>query len=386
MYRLGLIALVLMSLSIQAQPEALSEEAKTALATGQTAMQVALSSYERHYPDLPLWREAIRYGKQATALAPESPETLSFLAEAYSRSNWPGPAWQAWNDYLNEGYELDNEAVPLFVGAGEQLGYTRYSQGKLEEALEIYQHVIEVVPYDKEALVWTGRILLEMGRPDEALPYWETVVSRDSTDERASYFLQLAQNQLQWGRDAATAFQEGISLYEKGELQKAVLRFQAAAEQNTNFTDAYIWSGRTLLDLGRPAEAIPYWQTAAERDPNDERSAYFLQLAQDQSTWGAEVTNAFRTGVQAYEQGNLDAATSQFERATSLRSDYAEAWAWRGRVAFERGQLQRFERFLQSRQQSYNPRMKPIVTFSRNPSAALSRRAQQVNGVQPFTA
>lgn len=335
MYRLGVIILLLM-LTVQAQSR-LSEEAQTALATGQTAMQVALSSYERHYPDLPLWREAIRYGKEATKLAPDAPEPLRFLAEAYSRSNWPGPAWQTWNDYLSEGYTLDNEAVPLFVSAGEQLGYTRYSQGQAEAALEIYQYIIEVVPYDKEAHVWAGRILLEMGRPDEALPYWETVVSRDSTDERATYFLQLTQNQVQWGRDAATAFQEGISLYEKGQLQEAALKFNSAAKQNTNFTDAYIWSGRTLLDLGRPAEAIPYWQTATELDTNDARSAYFLQLAQDQSTWGPEVANAFRAGVQAYKQGDLSTAASQFERATNLRSDYAEAWAWRGRVAFESG-------------------------------------------------
>lgn len=336
MHRLTFVTIIFLWLIVQAQSD-LSQEAQTALATGQTAMQVALSSYERHYPDLPLWREAIRYGKEAIELAPDNPDALRFLAEAYSRSNWPGPAWQAWNDYLTKGYTLDSETAPLYINTGEQLGYTRYSQGQADAALEVYKRILEIIPDNKEANVWTGRILLETGRPEEALPYWQAVVTRDSTDERAAYFLQLTQNQIQWGAGAATAFQEGISLYEKGQLQEAALKFSSAAQQNTNFTDAYIWSGRTLLDLGRPAEAVPYWQAATERDPNDTRSAYFLQLSQDQSTWGAEVANAFRAGVQAYEQGDINTAASQFERATSLRSDYAEAWAWRGRVAFENG-------------------------------------------------
>ena len=352
-YRLALVMIITWVLTAQAQSD-LGQEVQTALATGQTAMQIALSTYERHYPDLPLWREAIRYGKQATTLAPDNPEALSFLAEAYSRSSWPGPAWQTWNTYLDKGFSLDEETVPLFIAAGGQLGYTRYSQGQMEDALEVYRRVLEIAPDNKEANVWSGRILLETGRPAEALPYWENLASRDSSDERAAYFLQLTQNQIQWGAGAATAFQEGISLYEKGQLQEAALKFSNAAQQNPNFTDAYIWSGRTLLDLGRPAEAVPYWQAATERNPNDTRSTYFLQLAQDQSTWGPEVANAFRAGVQAYETGDLSAAASQFERATSLRGDYAEAWAWRGRVAFEQGNYNASQDFY-SRASSLQP-------------------------------
>ena len=313
----------------------LSAEAATALATGETAMQVALSRYEQHYPDRPLWREAIRYGQEARGLEPTRPEPLRFLAEAYSRTGWYGPAWQTWNDYLALGGNLDPAAVPLFTQVGGELAYDRYREDRVEDALAIYQRVSDIVPYDKEAFVWAGRLLLELNRAADALPYWQTVVERDSTDERAQHFLQLTQNEVQWGRDAARTYQEGLAHYEKGNLSDAADKFIQASELSEDFSDAYVWAGRSLLELGRPAQAVPYWRTLTQRDSADARASYFLQLAEDQAQWGAEVANAFREGVRAYEAEDLSAAAAAFDKATQLREDYAEAWAWRGRVAFE---------------------------------------------------
>lgn len=314
-----------------------SPEAQAQLEAARAAMQEALTTYERQYPDRPLWQQAIRAAKRATELAPEEGEPLRLLAEIYSRSNWYGPAWQAWNRYLEAGFALSSEVAPLYVEVGTELGYGAYSRGAKDEALGYYQRVIEEVPYSRDAYVWAGRILLEQGRPEEALPYWRTATERDPTDKGAAYFLQLAENEAEYGIAAGQAFQEGLSLYDEGQIQAASARFVAAARANEAFSEAYAWAGRTLLETGYPERAIPYWEALVERDPNDARAAYFLALARDQATWGPEAATDFRAGVAAYEAGDLDEAAARFRAATETRPNYAEAWAWRGRVAFERG-------------------------------------------------
>jgi adenylate cyclase len=47
--------------------------------------------------------------------------------------------------------------------------------------------------------------------------------------------------------------------------------------------------------------------------------------------------NAFREGVAHYEGGRFTEAEEQFARAAVLNPAYYEAWAWQGRIAFERG-------------------------------------------------
>ena len=253
--------------------------AQEALEAGEAAMQEALNSYSRNYPDQPLWREAINLGKEAVRLEPERPEPLRFLAEAYSRSNWYGPAYQTWTRYLDMGGELDSESVPLFAGVGNELGYTAYSRGDLQSAFNYYRSVIDTVPYDSEAYVWAGRILIESGNPDEAIPYWEAVVEREGGDERSQYFLALARDQSEWGVDAVTSFREGVQLYQDGENLRAREKFAEATVANDTYAEAWAWLGRTAFEMGDFPNAQEYYQSAAELEPSNETYSYFYNEA-----------------------------------------------------------------------------------------------------------
>lgn len=126
------------------------------------------------------------------------------------------------------------------------------------------------------------------------------------------------------------------SLYEQGKLRESLATYQQVIDEVPFDLEALGWAGRILLELREPEQAISYWATVAERDPRDGRGAYFLQLSRDQARWGVDAANAFREGVSFYEQGDLVQARERFARATSLNGDYTEAWAWLGRVAFER--------------------------------------------------
>jgi tetratricopeptide (TPR) repeat protein len=255
----------------------LSSEARAALERGEEKAQEALTIYERHNADFPLWREAIAQGRQALSLAPDHPAPLRFLAEAYSITLWYARAWEMWLRYEAAGGLLDPEARDMLARVGTQLGYLRYERGDLAGALEYYLQVIDRVPQDTEAYVWAGRISLELGQPEGAVPYWQEVLRRDPADSRAAYFLGLSHEQARWGAEAVDAFYEGVGLYEQGYLGEAQLRFASASELNPDYTEAWAWLGRTHFEQGNYRAARRAYRRARDLDPGNETYRYFVQ-------------------------------------------------------------------------------------------------------------
>lgn len=271
--------ILLLSGILFANAQTLVPAAQEALEKAEHAMQTALSSYERQYTDLPLWQEAIAQAKEAQRVAPNNLEPTRFLAEVYSRANWYGPAYQTWNTFLERGGQLDAEAVPLFVEVSAKLGFDAYQQKRPDDSLAYYLALIDQVPYDKEAYVWAARILLEQGKPKQAIPYWQTVVERDVTDDRAKYFLKIARAQSEWGIEAATAFEEGIILYGEGDMLRARERFARAVSFNESYAEAWAWLGRIEFEKASYAEAASYYQEATMLEPGNETYRYFYETA-----------------------------------------------------------------------------------------------------------
>jgi tetratricopeptide (TPR) repeat protein len=257
-----------------------SSQATTAeqlIADGRAVMEQAIAAYPKAYPDQPLWEEAIRLGKEAVGLAPNQPAPLRFLAEVYSRANWYGPAYQTWEKFLATGNPLDADAIPLFRAVTFELAYGAYDSGNFDTALQYFQRIIDLVPYDKDAHVWAGRVLLETNRPKEAIAYWQTAVDRDPTDERSQFFLKLSQDQAQWGIDAANAFREGVMLYEEGDLPRARERFNRAVGRNEMYAEAWAWLGRVEFEQGNYQNAVTYYQEASKLEPQNETYSYFYE-------------------------------------------------------------------------------------------------------------
>jgi tetratricopeptide (TPR) repeat protein len=260
-----------------AQGQPLPAAAQEAIEEGRAAMREALATYQAQYPDRPLWQEAFRHGRTARGLAPDQPEPLRFLAEAYSRANWYGPAWNAWLEYLEQGNPLDAEATPLFTEVGSQIGYNYYRQGRPDDATMVYRRIIDEVPFDLEAHTWMGRLLLETGKPEQAISYWQTVVDRNPEDDRAEYFLELAREQARWGSEAVNAFREGVRFYEEGALEKARERFARATSLNADYAEAWAWLGRVNFDRGDYRDARTFYGRASELAPGNETYGYFLE-------------------------------------------------------------------------------------------------------------
>jgi tetratricopeptide (TPR) repeat protein len=284
--RLRVALVVLVALGVGSAPAAgaapatpLPEGAATALAEAEATMAQALATYPAHYPDRPLWQQTYAAARRAARLAPDRPEPVRFLAEAYSRSRWYGPAWTTWREYVRRwGVPVlagDDRARGFIAAVGHELGWGAYSRGETDLALEYYLSVIDLVPDALDAHVWVGRILLETERPEGAVPYWRRVTELDPSDARARYFLELAQQQAIWGTRAVTAFREGVAFYEAGRRGEAEERFARAAVLNPAYPEAWAWQGRVAFERGDYAQSARLYERAAQLEPRNQTYAYF---------------------------------------------------------------------------------------------------------------
>ncbi|CAN5715838.1 hypothetical protein BH23DEI1_BH23DEI1_11120 [soil metagenome] len=285
-----------------AQPQSttpLPEGAAAALAEGGALMAEALSTYPAQYPDRPLWQQAFEAGQRAISLAPDRLEGVRFLAEAYSRSNWYGPAWEQWLEYRRRGgpdvFENDPAARELLAAVGHELGYGAYTRQEFDLALDYFLSIVDLVPDDINAHVWSGRILIETERPDGAVPYWRRVTELDPDDERAAYFLGLAQEQALWGTRAVNSFREGVAYYESDRRGEAEERFARAAVLNPGYVAAWAWHGRVAFERSSYAEAARLYERALGLDPGNENYTYFRREALRR----VGQTDAARTGEEA---------------------------------------------------------------------------------------
>jgi len=128
-----------------------------------------------------------------------------------------------------------------------------------------------------------------------------------------------------------------FAAYSRGDLQGAASQYALVINYVPENVEAHRWLGRIMLETRRPEQAIPAWRTVLELDPDAEGAAYFLELAQAQARWGIDAANDFYLGINRYEAGNLTQARTSFAAATARNAEYAAAWAWSGRVAFEQG-------------------------------------------------
>lgn len=262
----------------------LPREAQVALDDARAAAREALEVYGSPRPDQPLFREAIRLSRRAVNLAPDNPEALRFLAEVYGVTGFYGPSFSIWRRFAEAGGTLDADARAQLARSGAQVGYARYAQGDLEGALSAYRTVTELAPGNVLAQRWVGRILLEQGRAQAALPYWQWVLELHPGDEGAAYFLELAEAGVEHGVDAARAFYGGVSDYEAGRRGAAREGFLRATALAPDYTEAWGYLGRLAFEAGTFAEAETAYARAVELAPQNETYRYFLQQAQNRRT------------------------------------------------------------------------------------------------------
>jgi tetratricopeptide (TPR) repeat protein len=283
-----LLTALALSAPAAAQPtsprDPLPQEAQVVLGEARRAVRDALEIYSSPHPDQPLFREAIRLSRRAVYLAPESPETLRFLAEVYGLTGFYGPAFSIWQRFANASETLDATARTQLAASGMQVGYARYTQGDLDGALSAYRTVTRLAPATVPAQRWAGRILLEQNRAPAALPYWRRVLELKPNDAGAAHFLELSRAGVAHGLAAARAFYGGVSDYEAGRREAARRKFLRATALSPGYAEAWGYLGRLAFEAGNFARAEAAYARASELAPQNQTYRYFLGQSQNRRT------------------------------------------------------------------------------------------------------
>lgn len=287
-------------------------------------------------------------------VAPDDEEALRWLARiAFERGDVEGAevASRLWErllavapDDATARYYLERsrQRVAFGVAASDSFhaAVAAYEAGDLEGALQAFQTALTANPDFVDAEVWAGRVALELGLPQLAADHWRRVAEARPEDGGAAYFLSVAETQAAYGVRAGRLYFDGLAAYEAGDLETATERFVAAAEANTSFVDAWVWAARSLQEGGRAAESVPYWERVLELEPDDERAAWFLRRARLAVERGDVAGPAFFDALAAYEAGDAAGAIELLEQAVAAEPDFAEAWGYLGRIAFQQGRYE----------------------------------------------
>ena len=327
----------LLALAAQlALAQGLPDEAAAALNRGQRLAAEALLTYPQHFPDQPLWAEALAAGREAAAAAPEHPAPQRFLAQAYGTVHWYARAWTHWQAYLELGGTLDAQASRLLLTTATWLGYHAYDQGWGDQARPYLETAVRLDPGNLGAHERLARLALDRGAPEDALVHLQAL--GDAVPDLAP-LRDRAERQARHGAAATEAFEAGEAAAATGAWTAAFDYHTVAVAASSDFVDAWRGLAAAAAALGRPGDAASAWDRVLAFEPGDATAVAGLQLAREQLAFGVEAQRAYQRGLGAYRAGDVAAARIQFQSAVAQNPSYVDAIAWLGRIAAETGDL-----------------------------------------------
>lgn len=173
-------------------------------------------------------------------------------------------------------------------------GNIEYSRGNLESSVDLYRETIDLSPEFGNAYYKLGVCFYRMGRLNEALEAFESVVRlKNQSHAMAQYFVGLINFFLGEDEAAADAFghfhdvssESKIASFYLAQLKIKRKQFDDAlplleelVEVTPDFAEVHYMLGTVHYGLHNNTEAIKCFQRALEINPGDERSKSKLAL------------------------------------------------------------------------------------------------------------
>ena len=211
------------------------------------------------------------------------------------------------------------------------------------DAIALGSEAFELAPEDREVLRFMARIYSYTHFHLKAWEFWGDYFEADGTltdptdlaspEKSSAELFALAGTELAFAR------------YEAGSSAEALELYLSVLERLPDNLEALNWAAKIHFEEGNSSEALPYWERLAELKPEDEGVGYFLERTRERLEFGLEASDAFQSGVLAYEVGEKQQALDLFEAALAANGTFAEASAWAGRISFELGRPQRASEF-----------------------------------------
>ncbi len=221
---------------------------------------------------------------------------------------------------LDRAIEIDPNFAPTWHGKGVILG----KQGRFEEASKCFNCAIEI--NQRDALVWYGKALSEdgLGRRQDAIFSYKKFIELASVQDKEK--VEDAQQRikeleaLEWIK-ALEWINKGVSLYNLGKHQEAMVYFDRSIEINPRDANAWNNKGAVLLNQGSFEEALKCYDHAIEINPRDANA------------WNNK-------GAVLLNQGRYEESLKCLDRAIEINPNHANAWYNKGVVLGNQGSFE----------------------------------------------
>jgi tetratricopeptide (TPR) repeat protein len=276
-------ALLAMSLSeLGRYDEALPAVTKAFSQSGDPVLRrMAGLHLQRIYTGLGRDADAVDVALRLSRLYPDDPEVLYHSGRLFANFAYLQTMRLA---------TVAPDSVWLHQAAGE----ANESQGLYDAAIREYRQVLTAAPRRPGIRFRIGRVLLERSNNEASSPD----VLKDVLEARTAFEEELALDPT----NANVAYELAEMSRKAGELDSARTLFEQAVSHYPGFEQALIGLGRTLVALGRPAEALPHLQAALKGNPENDVALY--QAAQAYRALG--------------KQAEQEKALAEFDRVRSL--------------------------------------------------------------------
>ena len=224
------------------------------------------------------------------------------------------------------------QSLPVF----NLLGASLQGQGRLDQAVEVFNKEIRVNPEYAAAYYNRGIVLHALGRLDEAVESYDKAISLnpdyvDAYSNRGNALKELGDlygaiesyNRAVLLRpDYAEAYSNrGNAQRDLGQTHEAIISYEKSIMIKSDYAEAYINYGLALKDLGKLEDAVDKYNTAIMLNP--------------------KIAEAYSNcGVALHDLGRMQDAIDSYNKAIQINPGYAEAYTNLGNVLTSIGRLE----------------------------------------------
>ena len=225
------------------------------------------------------FKEAETVLKEAKVIDPDNMDIPLALIFVYSFEEKNEELEREYEEFLNKAHKKK----PKDIGVSEYLAQFYFYKKRPQEAIEIYERILEANPDYVEALFWLGFLYEECGQREKALEAWERGKVLDSTFAPilnclgytyAEEGVKLDKAEKMIKRALETEPKNGAYLdslgwvyFKKGELEKAK-EYVTEAVSLIKDPDVYEHLGDIYIELGNKEKGVNYYKEGLFQFPD----------------------------------------------------------------------------------------------------------------------
>jgi tetratricopeptide (TPR) repeat protein len=209
---------------------------------------------QRIYTGLGRDRDAVDVALRLSRLYPDDPEVLYHSGRLFA------------NFAYLQTMRLSTVA-PDSVWLHQAAGEANESQGLYDAAIREYRQILATAPRRPGIHFRIGRVLLERARNERVK---DERSNPDVLEARRAFEEELALDPT----NANAAYELAEMARKAGDLEQARERFNQAVTHYPAFEHALVGLARTLIALGRPADALPHLKAALKANPDSDVAWY----------------------------------------------------------------------------------------------------------------